>query len=95
MGQYANRLRKKLARDSAGLPTTTPKRSPGEPLPGGVADIQTLIERGYDPIHAAYITIQNLTSHFAEGVSQLPEKWRNGYEWLLMRKTNTCRWDHR
>ena len=73
MGQYANRLRKKLASKSAGLPTKTPKRSPGEPLPGGVADIQTLIERGHDPIHAAYITIQNLTSHFAEVVSQLSE----------------------
>lgn len=77
MGHYAQRLKKKLARKSAGLPTNAPKRRPGEPLPGGAADIETLINEGHDPIHAAYITIQNLTSHFADVVSQLPEmkKW--------------------
>ena len=41
--------------------------------PGGGTDMETLIRDGYDPIHAAYVFIQQLSSHFAEGVSQLPE----------------------
>jgi len=32
-----------------------------------------LIKDGLDPVHAAYVYIQQISSHFAEGVSQLPE----------------------
>ena len=46
MGFYANRLHKKLVSKSAGLPTETPKRRPGEPLPGGYTDMETLIKEG-------------------------------------------------
>jgi len=55
------------------LPTEEPKRRPGELLPGGVKDIEMLIKDGLDPIHAAYVFMQNLTSHFGGLVSGLPE----------------------
>jgi hypothetical protein len=73
MGQYAKRLHQKMASKAVNLPTKEPKRHPGELLPGGIKDIPTLIKEGHDPIHAVYIFMQNFTSHFAEGVSQLPE----------------------
>lgn len=73
MGNYAKRLHKKLLSKAAGLPTKSPQRRPGEPLPGGVTDIETMIKDGYDPIHAAYLFVQQMSSHFAEGVSELPE----------------------
>ncbi len=73
MGQYAKRLQKKLMSKSSGLPTRVPQRRPGDPLPGGCTDMETLIKEGYDPIHAAYAFIQQLSSYFAEGVSQLSE----------------------
>ena len=73
MGYYAKRLHKKLLSKSAGLPTKASKRRPGEPLPGGVTDMETMIKDGYDPIHAAYLFVQQLSSHFAECVSELPE----------------------
>jgi len=41
-----------------------------------VKDIPTLIKEGFDPIHAVWLFMQNLTSHFAEGVFQLPEMKR-------------------
>ena len=53
MGEYAKRLHRKLLSKSGNLPTKEPKRRPGEPLPGGVTDIETLIKNGHDPIHAA------------------------------------------
>ena len=73
MGEYANKLHRKLASKAHNLPTKEPKRRPGELLPGGVKDIPTLIKEGFDPIHAVYVFMQNLTSRFAESVSQLPE----------------------
>ncbi|MEZ6100241.1 MAG: hypothetical protein R3E01_14830 [Pirellulaceae bacterium] len=73
MGEYANRLHRKMAARAHHLPTTEPKRLPGELLPGGIKDIPTLIKEGHDPIHAVYVFMQNFTSHFAEGVSELPE----------------------
>ncbi len=38
-----------------------------------VKDIQQLIEGGYDPLHAAYIAVQNIVSFFAESVSVFDE----------------------
>ena len=35
--------------------------------------IEKFIKDGLDPIHAVYAFVQNITSFFAEGVSQLPE----------------------
>ncbi len=73
MGQYAKKLHRRMASKAGSLPTKEPKRRPGELLPGGIKDVETLIKEGHDPIHAAYIYMQNFTSHFAEGVSQFPE----------------------
>lgn len=42
-------------------------------MPGGLPTIETLIADGVDPVHAAYVFIQNLSSHFAERASGLPE----------------------
>jgi hypothetical protein len=79
MGKYADRLHRRLASKADGLPVTEPKRRPGELLPGGCKDIETLIKEGHDPVHAVYIFMQNLSSHFAEIVSELPEMqtWAN------------------
>jgi hypothetical protein len=73
MGKYADRLHRKLASNAHSLPTMEPKRRPGELLPGGFKDIEMLIKDGLDPIHAVYVFMQNLTSHFGEIVSGLPE----------------------
>lgn len=73
MGQYAKKLHRTMASKAGSLPTKEAKRRPGELLPGGIKDVETLIKEGHDPIHAAYIYMQNFTSHFAEGVSQFPE----------------------
>ena len=66
MGEYAKRLRRKLASGANDLPTKEPERRPGEPLPGGIKDIQTLINEGYDPFHAVYVFIHSMTARFAE-----------------------------
>ncbi len=42
-------------------------------LPEGVADVATLIREGLDPTHAAYVFVQNITSHFASLVSGHPD----------------------
>ena len=43
------------------------------PVPKDVHDVQSLVAQGYDPLHAIYIAVQNITSVFAECVSVLPE----------------------
>ena len=73
MGNLSRKLHQRLARTSKNLPTKEPKRRPGEPLPGDIIDVPTLIKDGFDPIHAAYAFMQQMSSHFAEGVSQMPE----------------------
>ena len=73
MGDISKKLHRKLASKSGNLPTKVPKRRPGEPLPGGFRDIEMLIKDGLDPVHAGYVYIQQMSSYFAEGVSQLPE----------------------
>jgi hypothetical protein len=75
MGETSKRLHRKLASKGLDLPTKAPKRRPGEPLPGNFKDVQMLIKDGYDPVHAVYIYIQQISSMFAEGASQLPE-WK-------------------
>src|SRR3954467_10226709 len=42
-------------------------------VPRDVKSVQTLVRSGHNPIHAAYVAAQNLTSFFAEAVSQFPE----------------------
>ena len=43
------------------------------PVPKDVRDVETLVKDGHDPLHAVYISVQNITSVFAECVSVLPE----------------------
>lgn len=73
MGDTSKRLRRRLSKNTKNLPTKTPKRRPGEPLPGNIKDVQMLIDDGLDPIHAVYAYIQQMSSHFAEGASNWPE----------------------
>ena len=73
MGNISKKLHRKLESKSGNLPTKEPKRRPGELLPGGFKDMQMLIKDGLDPVHAAYVYIQQMSSHFAEFVSKLPE----------------------
>jgi hypothetical protein len=73
MGRYASRLHRKLASKADSLPTEEPERRPGELLPGGIKDIPTLIKEGFDPVHAVYVFMHNMTSRFAEVVSEMPE----------------------
>lgn len=82
MGEYAERLRRKLAPKAGNLPTEEPKRRPGELLPGGIKDIPMLIKDGLDPIHAVYVFMQNFASQFAEFAAQLPEMkpWADAVE---------------
>ena len=68
MGSISKKLHRRMAKESKHLPTKEPKRRSGEPLPGGVKDIQSLINDGLDPVHAAYSFIQQMSSIFAEGV---------------------------
>ncbi|MBU1984702.1 hypothetical protein KJ815_09865 [bacterium] len=42
-------------------------------VPKDVTDIQECVEMGFDPVHAAYVSAQNLLSVFAESVSVLDE----------------------
>ncbi len=82
MGNISKRLHRKLASKSGKLPTKAPKRRPGEPLPGNIKDVEMLIKDGLDPVHAAYAYIQQISAHFSEGVSQLPEmkQWARAVE---------------
>lgn len=43
------------------------------PIPKDVRDVGTLVRAGYDPLHALYVSVQNITSVFAEAVSVLLE----------------------
>ena len=36
--------------------------------------IEDFIRQGLDPVHAAYTFVQHITSHFAEGVSQIDDE---------------------
>jgi len=67
-GQASKRLHARLSEGGTDdLPTGK------MPPPPGAPDIQKLIREGIDPIHAAYILVQHITSIFAEGASRLPE----------------------
>jgi len=42
-------------------------------VPRDVKGVQALLRSGHDPLHAAYVAVQNFTAFFAESVSQFPE----------------------
>lgn len=69
MGQASRKLHRKLKSMAAPF-------APGDAGRAGRPDmpsIEKFIERGLDPVHAAYAFVQHITSHFSEGVSELPE----------------------
>ena len=53
----------------------TPLALPTGPQRGraDMPNLEKLIEQGFDPVHAIYVFVQNISSYFAEGVSHLPE----------------------
>ena len=79
MGEASRRLHQRMAKQKQGARANKPPRRPDGPLPGGIKDIATLIKEGHDPLHGAYVFLQQGTSHFAELVSQYPEMqaWTN------------------
>jgi hypothetical protein len=68
MGSASNRLHAKLRKMAPPNMPVTPGRGAGD-VPG----VEALIRQGFDPVHAAYVFVQNITSLFAEWVSPLPE----------------------
>ncbi len=71
MGDISKRLHRKLAK------LATPGDKPGPPkgwrTQTPVPDTTKLIREGFDPVHTAYVVVQNLTSVFSENVSRFPE----------------------
>ena len=68
MGRASKELHAKLSKGGlSDLPTGKIPHHPKMP------DMEAWIKQGMDPIHAAYAFVQNITSFFAEGASQLPE----------------------
>ena len=69
MGQIGKKLARRFTRWSGqfrhGAKTV--------PIPKDVRDVERLVKDGHDPLHAVYISVQNITSVFAECVSVLPE----------------------
>ena len=66
-------ISKKLARRFAKWSRQFRQGAKTIPIPKDVRDVETLVKDGYDPLHAVYISVQNITSVFAECVSVLPE----------------------
>lgn len=76
MGQISKKLASRFANSSK---YRTPIREEAKRIressriPEDVNDIDQLVKQGFDPLHAAYISIQNLVSLFAESISVLDE----------------------
>lgn len=68
--KLANRFRK--SRKLRGQLRGQIKQSAG-PIANDVKSVQRLIDEGHDPLHAAYVSVQNVTSLFAELVSVFDE----------------------
>src|SRR5262249_43250320 len=69
MGKASERLLRKLKKLAATSDRPTRPRGEHDTVPG----VEELIRRGFDPVHATYAFVQQITSVFAEGVSRLPE----------------------
>jgi hypothetical protein len=69
MGQISKKLLRRFTRWSGRFRQSART----VPIPKDVRDVETLVKDGYDPLHAVYVSIQNITSTFSECVSVLPE----------------------
>jgi len=65
----SKKLHTKLTKMATPLDLPTGKVKDRADMPS----IEKFIKDGLDPIHAVYAFVQNITSFFSEGVSQLPE----------------------
>ena len=69
MGQISKKLARRFTRWSGRFRQGARTIS----IPKDVHDVEALVKDGFDPLHAVYISVQNITSVFAECVSVLPE----------------------
>ncbi len=69
MGQISKKLARRFTRWSGQFR----QQAKTIPIPKDVHDVETLVKDGHDPLHAIYISVQNITSVFSECVSVLPE----------------------
>ncbi len=65
----SKKLHNKLTKMAVPLDLPTGKMKGRADMPS----VEKFIKDGLDPVHAAYAFVQNITSFFSEGVSQLPE----------------------
>jgi hypothetical protein len=72
MGQTSRKLHDKLTKMAVPLVLPTGKMKGRADMPS----IERWIKEGMDPVHAAYVFVQNISSSFAEGASRLPEMKR-------------------
>ena len=73
MGRVSKKLEARLAVWASQYRQQMGKLKKSFPVPKDVHDVQSLVAQGYDPLHAVYLAVQNITSVFAECVSVLPE----------------------
>ena len=73
MGPTSTKLKARFAKWANQYKQQTRKMAKSIPTIGDVPDLESLTKKGHDPLHSVYITVQNLTSVFAESVSGLPE----------------------
>jgi hypothetical protein len=71
MGEISRQLHGKLKTMASNV--LLPRNSKGLKPSPQTPDIAKLIAEGMDPVHAAYVLVQHITSVFAENVSRLPE----------------------
>ena len=69
MGQISKKLNRRFTKWSVRF------RQSAKDVPAAkdVRDVETLVKKGHDPLHAVYISVQNIASMFSECVSALPE----------------------
>jgi hypothetical protein len=65
----SKKLHTKLTKMAAPLMLPTGPQQGRATMP----NLEKLIEQGFDPVHAIYVFVQNISSFFAESVSHLPE----------------------
>jgi hypothetical protein len=69
MGQTSKRLHSRLRKMAAPLNLPTGKMRGRADMP----NVEAWLKEGMDPVHAAYVFVQHVSSSFAEAVSHLPE----------------------
>ncbi len=69
MGQISKKLTRRFTKWSGRFRQS----AKSIPVAKNVRDVETLVKKGHDPLHAVYISVQNIASMFSECVSALPE----------------------